>query len=178
MREQHLREALPIVAAALGRKFGVRVSVGGGAARTDGQVIQLPELPSDPALRVLAWGYLAHEAGHLRYTDFAAYRQGAAEGPLQAALQNILEDVRIERALAVPYPGTRATLAALVGRLVEEGDLEAPRADAHPAAVLAGYLLLALRREVLGQSVLGARAEAAEAVLRQVFPARVVRRLR
>jgi hypothetical protein len=78
---QTLRSALPIVAAALGRKFGVAVRVGGAdGAKTDGGVIVLPDLPdSDPTLRAVTWGYLAHEAAHVRHTDFAAYARGAAD---------------------------------------------------------------------------------------------------
>jgi hypothetical protein len=172
-----LRNALPIVAAALGRKFGVTVAVGGPRACTDGRVIQLPDLPEDPAVRDLAWGYLAHEAAHVRYTDFGVYRRGAGTSPLQAAVQNILEDVRIERALAGPYPGTRATIATVVRRLLETGDLAAPAEDAHPAVVLQGYLLLKLRHELLGQAVLAAEAGRAESLLGRLLPLAVVERL-
>lgn len=174
---RNLRSALPIVAAALGRKFGVTVAVGGSRACTDGRVIQLPDLPEDPAARDLAWGYLAHEAAHVRYTDFGAYRRAAQAGPLQAAIQNILEDVRIERALAGPYPGTRATIASVLRRLLADGELAAPAGDAHPAVLLQGYLLLKLRHEVLRQEPLAAEAERAERRMARVFPARVVRQL-
>jgi cobaltochelatase CobT len=61
---------LPIVAAALGRRFGVAVGVGGTEACTDGRHILIPDVGDDPTARALAWGYLAHEAGHVRYTDF------------------------------------------------------------------------------------------------------------
>ena len=44
-----LRNALPIVAAALGRKFGVEVGIGGHEACTDGRRIQIPDIPDDPA---------------------------------------------------------------------------------------------------------------------------------
>ena len=92
--QNSLRNALPIVAAALGRKFGVEVGVGGHDACTDGKRIQIPDVPDDPASRDLAWGYLAHEAAHVRYTDFTVYEQAAREGPLQArrafALQHAL----------------------------------------------------------------------------------------
>jgi hypothetical protein len=172
-----LRNALPIVAAALGRKFGVTVSVGGPRACTDGRVIQLPDLPEDPAVRDLAWGYLAHEAAHVRYTDFGVYRRGAEASPLQAAVQNILEDVRIERALAGPYPGTKATIATVVSRLLEDGELAAPADDAHPAVVLQGYLLLKLRHELLGQAVLAAEAGRAESLLGRLLPRTVGERL-
>ena len=173
-----LRNALPIVAAALGRKFGVEVGVGGHAACTDGRHIQIPDIPDDPASRDLAWGYLAHEAAHVRYTDFAVYGEAAREGPLQETLQNRIEDVRIERELARPYPGTRATIAAVLRRMLAEGRLAAPAPTDHPAQVLAAYLLLALRHEVLGQDVLAAEARKAADTLGQVFPAAFIARLR
>ena len=173
-----LRNALPIVAAALGRKFGVEVGIGGHDACTDGKRIQIPDVPDDPASRDLAWGYLAHEAAHVRYTDFAVYEQAAREGPLQALLQNRIEDVRIERALARPYPGTRATIAAVLRRMLAEGRMSAPEPSDHPAQVLAAYLLLTLRHEVLGQDVLAAEANKAAETLRRVFPSAFIARLR
>jgi len=173
-----LRNALPIVAAALGRKFGVEVGVGGHDACTDGKRIQIPDVPDDPASRDLAWGYLAHEAAHVRYTDFSVYEQAAREGSLQEMLQNRIEDVRIERELARPYPGTRATIAAVLRRLLAEGRMSAPNTSDHPAQVLASYLLLALRHEVLGQSVLATETQKAAAILQQVFPAPFVAQLR
>jgi cobalamin biosynthesis protein CobT len=173
-----LHQAMPIVAAALGRKFGVQVAVGGDGAHTDGKTIQVPALPPDSQLIPVAWGYLAHEAAHVRYTDFDTYASGAADGdPLQRSLQNILEDVRIERALAGPYPGTRETLQAVCAHLLAEGGLNAPPVDAHPARVLTSYLLLHLRHRVLGHRVLADEAKQSETVLRAVFPARTVHRL-
>jgi cobaltochelatase CobT len=172
-----LRNALPTVAAALGRKLGVEVGVGGDEARTDGRRIQIPDIPDDPVSRDLAWGYLAHEAGHVRYTDFAVYSLAAREGPLQEVLQNRIEDVRIEHALARPYPGTRMSIAAVLRRMLAEGRLAAPAPTDHPAQVLAAYLLLALRHEVLGQTVLAEEARKAADTLTQVFPAPFIARL-
>ena len=123
-----LRNALPIVAAALGRKLGVEVGVGGHEARTDGRRIQIPDIPDDPVSRDLAWGYLAHEAGHVRYTDFAVYTLAAREGHLQEVLQNRIEDVRIERALARPYPGTRVDHRRGAATDAGRGPLGGPRA--------------------------------------------------
>jgi cobaltochelatase CobT len=107
-----LKNALPIVASALGRKLGVEVGVDGHDAGTNGTRVQIPDVPDDPGSRDLAWGYLAHKAAHVRYTDFAVYEQAAREGPLQAMLQNRIEDVRIERELARPYPGDHCHDAA------------------------------------------------------------------
>jgi len=178
-RQRHaLKQAMPIVAAALGRKFGVEVRVGGHEACTDGRTIQVPTLPDTTALLPVAWGYLAHEAGHLRYTDFDVYQQAASTGDaLQRTLQNILEDVRIEQALAIPYPGTRDTLQAVCAQLLAEGALGAASTDDHPGRVLSSYVLLALRHQVLGYEGLASAARLAETALRSVFPARTVHRL-
>ncbi|WP_256360234.1 hypothetical protein [Methylomonas koyamae] len=42
MKNRTLHNAFPIVAAAIGNRFGVKVSVGGDQAYTDGKSIQLP----------------------------------------------------------------------------------------------------------------------------------------
>ena len=51
-----LTNALPIVAAAYGRKFGVQVQVGGSQACTNGKLIQIPALTDDPEAKLLAYG--------------------------------------------------------------------------------------------------------------------------
>jgi hypothetical protein len=114
-----LKNALPIVASALGRKLGVEVGVDGHDAGTNGTRVQIPDVPDDPGSRDLAWGYLAHKAAHVRYTDFAVYEQAAREGPLQAMLQNRIEDVRIERELARPTLFTGGIFRAKIA-----GDLQ------------------------------------------------------
>ncbi len=57
MKLNSLTNALPIVAAAYGRKFGVAVQVGGTVAQTDGLTIAIPAIGDDPVARTLAWGY-------------------------------------------------------------------------------------------------------------------------
>ena len=70
MKRQTLIHSLPIVASVLGRKYKVKVVIGGDEAKTDGDVIVLPSLPPDNAdAAVLAYGYLDHEAGHVRLSD-------------------------------------------------------------------------------------------------------------
>jgi len=66
-----LKNALPIVAAAYGEKFGVKVLIQGQDAFTDGERIVIPTAnPDDPHYQQIAWGYLAHEAAHIRHTNF------------------------------------------------------------------------------------------------------------
>ncbi len=171
-----LKQAMPIVATALGRKFGVQVQVGGPQAATDGQTIWLPDLQDDSRLRPVAWGLLAHEASHVRHTDMAVFQAAGRHSPLRRALLNILEDIRIEHAIRRAYPGTEITLAQVIDWMLADGQLQPPRADDHPAHILTATLLLRLRHQVLGQSALAAPAHAAERVLRQTFPASLVHR--
>ncbi|MBK1720112.1 VWA domain-containing protein [Thiocystis violacea] len=177
MQTNHLKRAMPIVAAALGRKFGVKVIVGGNAAQTDGQTIWLPNLPPESALREVAWGLLAHEASHLRHTDMAVFREVAAQSPLHQHLLNLLEDIRIELSIRHAYPGTQFTLEKVVDWMLAHGQLQAPESGHHPARILTAFLLLSLRAKILGQTALADPAAHAEQVLRQTFPASLVHRL-
>lgn len=177
MTIKNLTQAMPIVATALGRRFGVQVIVGGRDACTDGQHIWLPDLPPESELRPVAWGLLAHEASHVRHTDMTVFQREASASPLRQHLLNVLEDVRIERAIRRDYPGTQTTLEHVIDWMLATGQLQTPTTDAHPAQCLTGYLLLALRWRVLGQQALAESARQAEQVLRQTFPATLVYRL-
>lgn len=177
MHTKTLHQAMPIVATALARRFGVEVIVGGTQAQTDGHTIWLPDLPATSALRPVAWGFLAHEASHVRHTDMAVFQSVGAASPLRQHLLNILEDIRIERAIRASYPGTRATLAQVIDWMLAEGQLKAPEAEAHPARILTGFLLLRLRAQELGQSALIPQATEAERVVRRTFPPTLVHRL-
>lgn len=174
---RNLNNAFPIVAAALGNKLGVKVRVGGQEAKTDGDIIQIPAYDGDdPDYRDVAWGYLAHEAAHVRYTEMSYFNQAAAS-PIRKALLNILEDVRIEKRLADIYPGTRLTIEKTVRKLIDNGDFGAPTPDDHPAAVLQAFLLFGLRRRELRQTALSDLADSAERTLEDRFPSGAVTRL-
>lgn len=165
---QTLERAFPIVAAAIGNRFGISVAVGGTEAYTDGQSIQLPGYNgSDPQYQNYAWGYLAHEAAHVRYSDF---QLDFGDSVLRRRLCNAIEDVRIEHELAKVYPGTRVTLAKMVEQMLTEGRLTAQTASDHPGNVLFGYILKRLRAKVLGQTVLEPLVDATRQALRACFP--------
>lgn len=57
---KHFIRSLPLVASALGRKYGLKVVIGGEQAATGGNTIYLPSLPlsSPPELVALARGYI------------------------------------------------------------------------------------------------------------------------
>ena len=163
-----LQKALPIVGSALGRKMGVRVEVAGHRACTDGESIWLPAFdPQRPEQEKLAWGYLSHEAAHVRYTNFFLDYEGSA---LRRRLTNLLEDIRIEKAISREYPGAAFSLAGVVHQLVTEGRLSAPDKSDPPVKVLNDALLVILRSEVLGQKALKQEASKAREVMKACFP--------
>lgn len=173
-----LYDSLPIVAAALGKKFGVQVIVSGNEMMTDGNRVYVPAFdPDEPDLCDLAYGVIAHEAGgHIQFTDWNVVHRAYYQ-PLRRELLNIIEDVRIEAALAVDFPGTRRTIAKVIDYLIRRGEMRAVNEKEHPADILSGYCLLRLRSDVLGQKALESLADESEAVAGQTFPAGAMVRL-
>ena len=169
-----LTRALPIVAAAYGRRFGIPVQVGGDQAHTDGRMIQIPTLADTAQAHTLAFGYLAHEAGHVRLTDFNQPRHPTALG---RCIENILEDVRIEQAMIRDYPGTRQTLDTVVETLIAQGRLSPITDTDTPAEILVNGLLALSRARYRRQSALTLHAQTADQVMRQTFGSRFVARL-
>lgn len=160
-----LMKSLPIVAKILGDKYGVRVEVGGHRACTDGHTIYLPALPDDDRkAENLVRGYIDHEAAHVRF------KTGLLSGPpLERALQNILEDIRIESRMKERYRGCGGNLNRMINELVADGSFEPIDDEAHPGAVVQAFLLHRLRCDVLGQKALSGMADQSEAKFHEVF---------
>jgi Mg-chelatase subunit ChlD len=141
--------SLPVVAMAMGDKMGVKVRIQGSQAMTDGNTIYLPVLPEgDESAWILARGYLDHEAGHVRHTDFSVKE----DTPIHKALANILEDIRTEQAMGWTYPGCAVNLRNLANHLAHEGSFT-PSAN-KPEQLFLGWILAECRSHVLKQSVL------------------------
>lgn len=171
-----LKNALPIVAAAYGEKFGVKVLIQGQDAFTDGERIVIPTAnPDDPHYQQIAWGYLAHEAAHIRHTNFDMV-QKASSKPIRKALLNIIEDVRIENELAKDYPGTRRSISQVIEYMVDTQQMCVPE-QPEPASNLQAWLLFRLRCYFLGQKALSPLYQAVDERVRQLFPAAAMSRL-
>ena len=171
-----LKNALPIVAAAYGEKFGVKVLIQGQDAFTDGERIVIPTAnPDDPHYQQIAWGYLAHEAAHIRHTNFEMV-QKASSKPIRKALLNIIEDVRIENELAKDYPGTRRSISQVIEYMVDTQQMCVPE-QLEPASNLQAWLLFRLRCHFLGQKSLTPLYQAVDERVRQLFPAAAMSRL-
>lgn len=171
-----LKNALPIVAAAYGEKFGVKVLIQGQDAFTDGERIVIPTAnPDDPHYQQIAWGYLAHEAAHIRHTNFNMV-QKASSKPIRKALLNIIEDVRIENELAKDYPGTRRSISQVIEYMVDTQQMCVPE-QLEPASNLQAWLLFRLRCHFLGQKALTPLYQTVDERVRQLFPAPAMSRL-
>lgn len=142
MTQQDILKSLPLLASVLGRQHGVQVTIGGTEAYTDGKCVNLPALPLDVGSEVLALcrGYLDHESGHLRFTDFDAM-QAEHLYPVEKFIWNAIEDWRVEKALSEVYPGCRANLEWLACKIFV--DEFKPSQD--PATAVVSYVLLTCR---------------------------------
>ncbi|AFL72637.1 VWA domain-containing protein [Thiocystis violascens] len=174
MQRHTITNALPIVAAAYGRKFGIPVQVSGSHAWTDGTMIQIPEIRDDATSKTLAFGYLAHEAGHVRYTDFGLPRHLT---PLGRHLENIIEDIRIEAEMIQAYPGTRTTLDSVIETLMADGRMSEVNATDKPVEILSNGILALARHRYRQQPALATQAKQADRVMRKVLGSRFVHRL-
>ena len=148
MNNKHVIGALPLMAAILGRKYGVEVRIGGDDAYTNGKVIQLPSMPIDggKTLLGLARGYCDHESAHIRHTDFDALKR-ANLTPLEHSIWNCLEDWRVENALAALYPGCQDNFHWLVRHLFCQGHRfnGQPKPHVEPAMLIPEWILLTVR---------------------------------
>lgn len=119
--------ALPIIVSNYARRFGVKVRMQGCTAYTNGKSITIPRLNlNDPRKARCAYGYLAHEAAHIRYTNFR-YVKAASGDALLSALFNVLEDARVETLIGREFIGVwenlqfvRDALKSDIARYIDE----------------------------------------------------------
>ena len=169
IQNRHIINALPLVADVLGRKYGVRVHIGGERAYTDGKDIHLPSLPldSDDTTRNLARSFIDHESGHLRDTDFAALEQ-ANLTPLEHHIWNSLEDFRIERHMGALFPGCRHNLTWLIRHIFLKPEPRNKREQPDPAASILNWLLYTVR--AWDVPALGTKRDKTASVVEAAYP--------
>jgi cobalamin biosynthesis protein CobT len=176
MKDRTLNRAFPIVAAAIGQRFGIKVRVGGDQAYTTGDAIQLPGYDGDdPDYKDYAWGLLAHEAFHIRHSDFSI---DYGRSVIRRRLCGAIEDVRIEHEGAREFPGTRLTIRRTIEKMIAQGKFKAHTEQDHPGDILHGYVLKSLRARVLGQAALTPLVTESEKALKARFPKGAVIRLK
>ncbi|WP_420213362.1 hypothetical protein ACN8ZM_39775 (plasmid) [Burkholderia aenigmatica] len=145
-----------LVARILAGRYSLELIVKEAAATaaTDGQRIIFPAgwmLVDNDDVATVMDGIIDHEAaGHGRHTDFRARR---SRRPIVNRMENILEDIRIELAAGVDWPGIPRNLERAIGVLVRWGvfgdvdSLSSP--DVAPGALLCNAMLLNCRARFL-----------------------------
>lgn len=166
--------ALPAIAGFLTERAGVPV-VRGSHAATNGTAVFLPPLP-DTALTwrdiIKTIAYLYHESAHILKTDFSLERKT----PLEKAVANILEDIRIERHAIHTFPAAQRYLNELVQIFSEDGIAGVtpgfvPSSDSDTEAhILQWYMLYRLRHDVLKQTAIAPVLEITAKVAERKLP--------
>lgn len=114
MKVHELSHAITTSAAIFGRNENVNVIFEGSQAKTDGNEIVLPAMPlnadiSEETAQVIR-GFIDHEAGHIRHTDFAVVNSIKDESLMK--IWNSIEDIWLERRVREEYIGSEKNLRA------------------------------------------------------------------
>jgi len=118
MKTHELVHELVTTSAIFGRDKEVTLAFEGDGAYTDGKQIVLPSLDQNVELTheaaMVLRGYVDHEAGHVRHTDFEAHRKfSSTSTERQHKIWNCLEDMWLERKVMAEYPGAEKNLRQL-----------------------------------------------------------------
>lgn len=146
IHSRDILNSLPLLAAVLGRNYGVEVRIGGNETKTNGKVIFIPALPKDCEAELLGYarGYIDHEAAHIRHSDFKVLKAARLD-TVAFTIANIIEDWRIEQRQAEIFPGCRCHFDWLTRKFcLERKQEETEKAGENPAFSILEYLLLAV----------------------------------
>ncbi len=117
---RYKKQTLPLIVSNYSGLFGVEVKMQGDRAFTDGKSITIPRLHlDDDYVSALAFAYLAHEASHIRYSDFKCIKKAHRQGSVFFHIFNVLEDARVERLIGRHFIGVYENLRDLRLSLLE-----------------------------------------------------------
>lgn len=105
MRQAQEIKALPYLAKVYADRYNVFINIQGCSAYSDGHSITVPKLDvSTQELERVLFGFVAHEAGHIRFSDYKVLNKISNDDRLRV-LVNILEDARIEKLMSRTFIG-------------------------------------------------------------------------
>ena len=166
-----LQGSFELTAAALGNAAGITIRFGAGPS-TDGRTIILPECVGDaPEARESLLGDLAHECGHLRFTDFSAEGRCTA---FEHEIDNTLEDVRIELAMGRLYRGAERLFRLSQEAAVQEFIRAVKAGGVKPLPLISLHLLSHAEGEILSRGSCSELARACRPVLTSLLGAGTV----
>lgn len=109
-----LHKSFPLACTTYSKVFNVEIRMQGAKAFTDGKKIIIPRLNlKNKVEQNKAFAYLAHEAGHIRYTDFKFLKDNKITNQFIFSLFNLFEDCRIERLMGLEFIGVWENLEQL-----------------------------------------------------------------
>ncbi|EOX3447515.1 vWA domain-containing protein [Vibrio cholerae] len=167
-QSQLLQNSLPLIAAGLGDKLGVRVTVSGDQARTNGHEINIPAFNiQSKEQKDAVLGFMAHEAAHIKYDTFKAKRMFQSN-KFKFNIFNIIEDMRIEHCIINDMVGTKKWINQIWINRQQNG--RSPIDDsANEASTACEFLLFHCRVFYREQSHLKPYLEAANDVFTKKF---------
>jgi nitric oxide reductase activation protein len=169
-QSQLLQNSLPLIGAGLGDKLGVRITVSGNQAWTNGTTINIPDFnisSKDEKNAVL--GFMSHEAAHIKFDTFKGITDADVRNPLQKAFWNIFEDLRIEKNMIRSMIGTKKWMDQIWINRQKSGTRKSVTSKDKPASIVADYLLFSCRVNYRKQDHLMPYLDAAEESFIEVF---------
>ncbi|EKA5635825.1 VWA domain-containing protein [Vibrio navarrensis] len=164
-----IQNSLPLIAAGLGDKLGIRVTVSGNQAWTDGETINIPDFNiTSKEQKDAVLGYVSHEAAHLKFNSFSAIDRVRSNVALKN-YWNIFEDMRIENAMIDCMVGTRTWMNQIWINRQKEGNRPVIDCSAPPARIVEELLLMTCRVKYRGQTHLQPYLDAAQDVFCYTF---------
>jgi cobalamin biosynthesis protein CobT len=128
MKVHELTHEITTTTAIFGRSKDIQVILEGNNAYTDGSTIVLPSLPDSAEISketaMVIRGYVDHEAGHVRHSDFDVIASIDKDGKSNLRkIHNCLEDVWMEKRVMEEYAGAEKNLRA-VAELVSGREID------------------------------------------------------
>ena len=165
--------ALPLIMGNYASNFGINLYMYGASAYTDGKNITIPRLKfNNPEEMDLAFGYVAHECGHVRYSDFDVFGKSYDKTGILPRIFNALEDTRIENLQMANWPGLRKTFNNIVGKL-DESVCRYLKNCKNRASLITAFLDCSNRVRCLNQNS-GNSLKAARNRLKKIIPETVI----
>lgn len=153
--------SMAAVAAALSRRYGLNVTCSGAGAwtsvdeATGRMTVNVPaSVDTDGDALLLLRGYLDHECGHARWTDFKA--PSSTFDPLVHTIANIFEDVRIEALMSDAFEGARQNLHDIAVKLFGGDEWKSRAEAADQTACILAWLLWHVRKDACPEMEHGA----------------------
>lgn len=160
-QNQLIHNSLPLIAAGLGDKLGVRITVSGNQAWTDGKTINIPDFNiKSKEHKDAVLGFVSHEAAHLKFDSFNL--QGDFSSAALQNYWNIFEDLRIENAMIESMVGTKNWINQIWINRQNDGSRPPIQTDAEPASCICELLLMTCRVNHRGQTHVQPYLDAAE----------------